>query len=188
MRKAVLLVLLLFLVPVSSLFAVDFPHRCDSDYFTIYYQDGVDPLNIAYQIRIGGSFYIYKDADKSIVAGEAPEDVLTENMDNLFNEVSDVLDIHLYSYHGEIKICLSKEELQKAFSELFNKELKAESFYYHEQNTIYITAEGLRAGILAHEMAHAIICHYFVVLPPAKVQEVLAGYAEFAINKKVENK
>ena len=145
-------------------------------------------MNIAYQIQIGGTFYLYKDADKAIVAGGTPEDVLTENMDNLFNEVSDVLDIHLYSYHGEIKICLNKEELQKAFSELFNKELKAGSFYYHDQNVIYISTDGLRAGILAHEMAHAVISHYFVVLPPAKVQEVLAGYVEFAINKKVENK
>jgi len=189
MRKTVLLVVLVFLTPAFNLYAVDFPNRCDSDYFTIYYQDGVDPLNIAYQIQIGGTFYVYKDAGKAIVAGGTPEDVLTENIDNLFNEVSDILDMHLYSYHGEIKIFLNKEELQKAFSELFNnKKLESKSFYHREQNTIYAAIEGLRADILAHEMAYAITSHYFVVLPPVKVQEVLAGYVEFVINKKVENK
>ncbi|MDP8234607.1 MAG: hypothetical protein P9M06_07435 [Candidatus Saelkia tenebricola] len=189
MRKITLLVLpLFFLTPLCRAYPMDFPHRCDSDYFTIYYQDGVDPLGIAYDIQIGGVFYLYQDANKSIVPGGDPEDILAENVDDLFTEVSDILDIHLYSYHGDIKICSNKEELEKVFSERFDQELETESFYHNEENTIYITKEGLKPGILAHEMAQVIVSHYFVILPPAKVQEVLSEYVEVNLNKKLQIK
>ena len=38
---------------------------------------------------------------------------------------------------------------------------------------------------IAHEIAHAIINHYFVVPPSVKMQEILSGYVEYSLNKKV---
>jgi len=177
-------ILLFIFVLASSVYAQDFALVCDGDYFTIHCQEGVDPLNIAYKIKAGPNFYIYKDSDKKIFRGGSPGDILAENIDALFEEVSDLLDMHLYSYHGDIKIFLTKDNLGKVFSKLLGEELKSESFYYHNENAIYISAESLKPGILAHEIAHAIISHYFVVLPPVKVQEVLSGYVEYNINKK----
>lgn len=184
MRKTTILLSLFFLTLPRYLYAIDFPHRCESKHFTIYYQQGVDPLDAAYKVNIGGSIYFYKNRSKTVSPDSEPKEILTQNIDILFNEVSDLLDMHLYTYRGSIKICLNKEELKKTFYEIFNRELKFESFYYHTENAIYISLESLRPGILAHEIAHAIINHYFVVMPPMRVQEVLAGYVEYTINKK----
>jgi hypothetical protein len=54
-----------------------------------------------------------------------------------------------------------------------------------EGNTIYVSLKDVSLGMLAHEVAHAIISSYFVVAPPEKVQEVLAGYVEYSIRKKL---
>ncbi|MDP8216639.1 MAG: hypothetical protein P9L98_04920 [Candidatus Kaelpia imicola] len=178
-------ILLFILILIPSVYAQDFALVCNGDYFTIHCHEGVDPLDIAYKIKVGPNFYIYKDSDKQIFRGGSPSDILAENIDALFEETSDLLDMHLYSYHGDIKIFLTKDELKRVFFELLGGELKSESFYYHDENTVYISAESLRAGMLAHEIAHAIISHYFVVLPPVKVQEVLSGYVEYNINKKL---
>lgn len=180
--------LVLFSSLTSISYAFDFSNRVESEHFTVYYQNGVDPLDIAYKINIGNPLYLYKDESKVIVRGNEPKQLMVQNIDILFKEVCNILDMHLYSYHGDIKIYQSKEELKKTFSEMFGGELKSESFYCYEENTIYISTQGINPGILGHEMAHAIINHYFVVMPPMKVQEVLAGYVEYSINKKLRKK
>ena len=40
----------------------------------------------------------------------------------------------------------------------------------------FIVESQLNENILVHEMAHCIIDHYFVILPPRKIQEMLAVY------------
>jgi len=36
---------------------------------------------------------------------------------------------------------------------------------------------------LGHEIGHAVISNYFVVQPPIRIQEVLAGYVEYQLRK-----
>jgi hypothetical protein len=38
--------------------------------------------------------------------------------------------------------------------------------------------------MLGHEIAHAIISSFFIVPPPEKIQEVLAGYVDYSLLKK----
>lgn len=160
--------------------AGDFNRKCEGKYFTIYYQQGVDLLEVVQRIDISPSQYLIFDSNSSEVD---PRINLTKTIDALFLEVCDILDMHLYSFQGNIKICRDFNELKKIFYGYFNQELKAASFYVHEFNTINIDMLSLNAGILGHEIAHAIICHYFVVLPPMKIQEVLAGYVEYQLRK-----
>lgn len=186
-KKGLSLTIFLFIFLISSdLFASEFSHKNDTEYFSVYMQDGVDSLDVAYKIDIGTNVYLSREECKaSLSLGDNPDEIFIQNVDALFNEVSGILDMHIYSYHGTIKVCPNKEELERVFYDIFKYELKAESFYHHMENTIYINAENLKPGILAHEMAHAIITHYFVVVPPVKAQEVLSGYVEYNINKKV---
>ncbi|MDD5613927.1 MAG: hypothetical protein PHQ54_02505 [Candidatus Omnitrophica bacterium] len=177
-------IILSALILSSSAYAQDFPVVCRGKYFNTYCQQGIDPLNVAYKIKASPQFYVHEDSSVKIFRGGSPKEVLAENIDAVFKEVSEILDMHLYSFHGDIKIFSTKDGLKKAFLDIANTELKSDSFYHYEQNTIYISEQDLRVGILAHEIAHAIISRYFVVPPPAKVQEVLSGYVEYNINKK----
>ncbi len=55
---------------------------------------------------------------------------------------------------------------------------KADSFYNKKTNTVHISAKKCDEYILAHEIAHVVISHYFVVQAPISAQEVLAIYCD----------
>jgi hypothetical protein len=111
------------------------------------------------------------------------EGVLSKTLDALFLEVSDILDIHMYSFHADIKLLPDQESVSSQFKKFFKQEFSERSFYLSETNTIYISFADLTLGMLGHEIAHAIISRYFVVPPPAKIQEVLSGYVEYTLRK-----
>jgi hypothetical protein len=52
-----------------------------------------------------------------------------------------------------------------------------EGLFLSRENDIFLSLEDLREGILAHEMAHFILCQY-IPLPPRDVQERWARYVE----------
>ena len=54
----------------------------------------------------------------------------------------------------------------------------APAYYNHRKKTLYISAKKIDEFILAHEMAHVIICNYFLIEPPAQAQEILAIYCD----------
>lgn len=183
-RNIIFIILIIAFFAFSSLsFAQDigsFNKKCEAKYFTVYYQPDVDLLSITQKIDINPSQYLILDSNSNEAS---PQMILTKTLDALFLEVCDILDMHLYRFHGNIKICRNSDELKKLFYSYFNQELKAPSFYIYNSNTIYLSADNLNSWVLGHEIAHAIISHYFVVLPPMKIQEILAGYVEYQMRK-----
>ncbi len=50
--------------------------------------------------------------------------------------------------------------------------------YSHRTRSITVAVDRVTDGVLAHEMAHAVINAYFPVPPPEKAQEILAQYVD----------
>ncbi|MCX5657776.1 MAG: hypothetical protein NTZ48_06090 [Candidatus Omnitrophica bacterium] len=180
-HKSFLFFFILFIASTPFAFAEDgnLKKAGDGTYFTVYCQAGIDPIDIATSVDISSSYLLSNNNPNS---GEYQ--ILPRILDAIFLEASDILDIHIYSFKGNIKFYRSLNELKSVYLKLFNGELKAPSFYVYDTNTVYISTENIRLGILGHEIAHAIIGNYFVVLPPTKIQEVLSGYVEYQLNKK----
>jgi len=157
--------------------------KIQGKYFQILYEPGVDVLSLLEQLNIGPADRIL--AGKTAESESSPEQALAEMLDTLFIRVSDTLDMRLYnSFEGVIKICESNAKLHQIFYGLFSNNLNSNyPFYMHSNNTIYISAENFSSTLLGHEIAHAVISHYFVVLPSIKIQEVLAGYVEYQLRK-----
>lgn len=65
----------------------------------------------------------------------------------------------------------------------YNIDFSGRSMYQSEKGIIYVSLTDMTAGMLGYEIAHAIISHYFVVPPPARVQDVLCGYVEYSLQK-----
>ena len=61
---------------------------------------------------------------------------------------------------------------------LIGKNRRIRSWYIFKQNAIYINAADVHEGILAHELAHAIIDHYLTIRPPRATAEILARYVD----------
>lgn len=154
--------------------------------FTVYYSPQVDISALAKKLRISFSDRVLAGSEPKLSdSGVQPE--LVEALDTLFLGVCNILDMNLYSFQGIIKICRDEGQLNEIYTNLFGSSLgNRVSFYTSELNTIYITGEHFQREVLGHEMAHAIMSRYFVVQPPVKASEVLAGYVEYQLRKTEE--
>ena len=144
---------------------------------TVFYSDEVDLGAVNRRINLRFSdFYsprTYREkVDFSI------KDILSEKFDAIFSKVQDILDMYPSKIHVAINIYKTQEELDAVYEGIFNEPNTAISFYVYKTNTIYTVEDIVTENILAHEMAHCIIDHYFVILPPRKIQEMLAVYAD----------
>ena len=62
--------------------------------------------------------------------------------------------------------------------EIFNQDNRFIAYYVFKINTLFTSEEKISANVLAHEIAHCVIDHYFSVIPPTKVAEMIAQYAD----------
>lgn len=146
--------------------------------FDVYSEGGADAYSVLSKIDF--NYLVYSG---SVSGNENAADILAKTIDGLYQEVSDILDIHIYSYKGVIQVYPDKQSIADLFKNSYGIDFFERSVYYFEKDVIYISLADMTVGILGHEMAHAIISHFFVVPPPAKIQEVLCGYVEYSLRK-----
>ncbi|MBL7131539.1 MAG: hypothetical protein ISS45_09095 [Candidatus Omnitrophica bacterium] len=172
-------VFFLFILSSQNIFALELK----SKYFEVHIHKDIDSYKLLRKLNI--NYFLHLDMT-ALKASPNLESMLRDTLDAIYLEVSDILDMHMYSFRVYLEILPNKNYLSKILQEHSRKEINISSFYFYEKNTIYISAEDLRVGMLGHEVAHAIISHYFVVPPPAKVQEILSGYVEYSLNKSTD--
>jgi hypothetical protein len=148
-----------------------------SRFCTVFYENEVDLGVVNKRINLEFSdFYSSRNYNES--PGISLEDMIAEKFDSIFNKAEEILDMHPARIHVAINIYKRQEGLNKAYEEFFKEPNTAVSFYIYKTNTIYTMESAINANILSHEMAHCIIDHYFVILPPTKIQEMLAAYVD----------
>jgi len=154
-----------------------------SRYFNIDIADGIDKVSLLrklhaeYFLRLDTVFF-----NTSINDSNASQ-LIGKTLDGIYAQASDILDIHMYDLTVGLKILPDTESISKELTPYFNKKINVPSFYYFDENTIYIAYSDVTLGMLSHEVAHAIVSHYFVVPPPARLQEILTGYVEYTMRK-----
>lgn len=178
--KIVLIVVYICLF-FSSAYAIDdgfgAQKKIQSQHFIVSYAPGIDTYSLLEKLNISST-------DSMLSEGPSVRgDSLATALDTLYNIVMQALDMNLYSLQGNLKICSDRNHLNNVYESIFNRKLKASSFYINEYNTIYISADDFTKEILGHEIAHLLIAHYFVVAPPQKVAEILSGYVEYQLRK-----
>lgn len=104
-------------------------------------------------------------------------------VDQLFQRVQAVLDMPKHDMKFQIRLYRDQNDLSAVFEEITSRHTQVPAFYWKETNAIYLNLETISAGILAHEMAHAVIAHYFIISPPEKISEVLCQYVEREVSK-----
>lgn len=157
----------------------------EGKYFTVYYSAQLDPVELAQKLNVSTADRILTSGSTEKWGSDAQyeRESLAGMLDTFFEQVSDVLDMHIYSFKGNIKVCRDYTHLKSIYEELFGKELSSFALFVGDLNTIYISPEHFERNVLGHEIAHAIISRYFAVPPPVKISEVLAGYVEYQLRK-----
>ncbi len=107
-----------------------------------------------------------------------PAASIPKKMDALYARVAEILDMRRGMKKVNIEIYAGKKELHKAYTRIVGGVCRVRAWYLFSRNTIHINADDVHEGMLAHEMAHAIIDHYFSVRPPRASAEILARYVD----------
>ena len=144
---------------------------------TIHCHPDVDIRKVNNKIEI--RFYDINCGRFSAGAGSAEEE-LAEKFNCLFQKVQKILDMYPRRINLTIKIYKNQSQLNDAYMEAFGERNARDfiSFYIHKFAAIYTTETAIRQGVIAHEIGHAITDHYFLILPPEKIKELLSQYVE----------
>jgi hypothetical protein len=116
------------------------------------------------------SFSVSKPADI--------EASLQQKVDAVFERVQQILDMRSRMNKIRINVYSDKEALGRAYIRLTGNILNTRAWYVYEANAVYLNAKDVHEGILAHELAHAIIDNYFAVRPPRATAEILSRYVD----------
>ena len=107
-----------------------------------------------------------------------PVHSVTQKLDGIFEKVQKILDMRGKIKKVIIKVYPNKEQLNEAYFAIYGKKRHFRAWYVFESNTVYINNDDVHEGIIAHEMAHSIIDHYFSVRPPKATAEILSRYVD----------
>ena len=124
----------------------------------------------------------------SETASQELEGKIRKKIDALYERVQEILDM-LKKSEKKIAIQLypDKKRLAQAYKKIFGAELNVRAWYLYEINTIFINIDDIDEGMLAHEMAHAIIDNYLTTRAPRAAAEILAVYVDTHLFKKTKN-
>lgn len=151
-------------------------------YSTIFCHPDVDinRLNSKIQVR----FYDI-DWGRFSAKNKTVEAQVIEKVDRIFRKVQKILDMYPRKMHFNIKIFKTQAQLDKEYAKIFGfKSTKRTiSFYVHKYTTIFTSEQMISEGVIAHEMGHAVVDHYFLILPPENVQELLSQYVELHLEE-----
>ncbi|MBN1353599.1 MAG: hypothetical protein JW994_02875 [Candidatus Omnitrophica bacterium] len=151
-------------------------HTIKSNNFTVYLRPTTNLASIEKKLRRRGGFYI----------GDYPEPrhengidgKIGYRMDVLFKRAKDILSMYPRINDIKVKVFSNRRELIDEYQRIFGTRENLISFYVYKFNTIYTTEDDISDSVVAHEMGHAIVDHYFAVRPPEKIRELLAQYVD----------
>ncbi len=144
-------------------------------YCTVLYPLKMELKTMSRKISDG---FIYDIEYKRVSKTLPPEIRLSSKLDMLFERVEEILDMYPMGIHVKVKVYSFRREVMRVYEDIFKKRENVRAFYVYKYNTIYTSLQDISESVLAHEMAHCVIDHYFVILPPRKVQEILAMYVD----------
>ena len=123
---------------------------------------------------------------RQLFADKTPDSLhgeISEKTDNLYERVQEILDMRKKSPKVFINLYPNRKELDQAYYHLYQSKNNIRAWYVFDHNTIYVNVEDVHEGMLAHEMAHAIIDHFLLVRPPSASAEILARYVDAHIHE-----
>jgi len=164
----------------TAAFAEEGTHN--SRFASIHYQEPSLLENLARKIQPGA---LTLSLNRIFMGGTkpSPQAKAGRYVDQLFQRVQVILEMPKPELKVHVRLYRSQDELSEAFSAITGRPTRVPAFYWRETDTIYLQLERISPGILAHEMAHAVIAHYFIVSPPEKIAELLCQYVDREVSK-----
>lgn len=106
------------------------------------------------------------------------EDRLKARIEIILLRVEDILGMDPKNLHVKIRIFKTRHEMNDAYAWMFDQQANFKSFYMHYFRSIYTNEQDFLDSVMAHELGHAVIDHYFSLPPPSRMAELMATYVD----------
>lgn len=106
------------------------------------------------------------------------EDEVLAKLDAVMEKVEVTLDMFPPNLHITVILLPSADDVSEIFKRKYGKKVNHIAYYSLSEDTIYVSVEDSRLEVIAHEMGHAIVDHYFTERPPYTIHELMAQFAE----------
>lgn len=151
--------------------------RLETQYTTVRYQNLESLLQFEKQVKFGLSEWrlapSFSDKKIALRAG-----LISQKIDGIFQRVQTILGMHKKMDKVTINVYPNRRLLEASYKEMFPGECHIPAWYVHASGTVYLSAEDINAGMLAHELAHAVIDSYLLLRPPPASAEILARHVD----------
>jgi hypothetical protein len=142
-------------------------------YVTITYNNEDNLRRFNKGIYLGSLSYLLWNR-KSITA----EDDIKNKLDAIVERVESVLEMYPKEVKFTIALLPSEDAVHGVYKTRYGKSSDYISFYSSKDKIIFVSVKDIDLGILAHEIAHAIIDSYYGISTPSRIHEILAEYVE----------
>ena len=180
---------LLMGILVAALFLAVLPARLhaedlkaiETESYTVYYEPEVNLKRVYEKLR-RRRIYIRDRADRRSLV--SIEEKIIHRLDLILQRVKETLEMNPAKAVFSIKIFKDEDDMYDNYTRITRKRDKVKSFYHHESGTTFVSEKDISDSSMAHEFAHVLVRHYFVIKPPSKVSEMMAIYVDTHLDEK----
>ncbi len=165
---------ILFLFFPSAIMAKEVKSR----YATLIYSSQKLLTDFNEAIELGRKLNQYARKTNIVTA----EDEVLAKIDTIIEKAETILEMFPDRLLIKIVLLGQSADVARVYKEKYGKNVNYVAFYSLSEDTIYISVDDARLVVLAHELGHAIVDHYFKVRPPYNVHELMAQFVEKHIN------
>ncbi len=171
MNKSLLSIsIILLLLSPHHLYA----NEARSRYVTLRYSNKKLLNDFNYQIRLGRKLsYIARRRNVITVADE-----VLAKLDTIIEKSEVVLDMFPDNMHITVVLLATSRDVSRVFKIKYGRKVNHIAYYSLSEDTIYISVNDARLRVIAHEVGHAIVDHFFKVRPPYNIHELMAQFTE----------
>jgi hypothetical protein len=145
-----------------------------SRYVTLKYGDKELLHDFNDQLILGRKLSYYL-ANKTIIT---VEDEVLAKLDTIIEKAETVLEMFPDKLNITVVLLPSKKEVGAMYFAKYGKEANHIAYYSLQEDTVYISVDDAKLRVIAHEIGHAIVDHYFQVRPPYTIHELMAQFTE----------
>lgn len=161
-----------------SIHASDSHAQASSRYVTLKYSSNDVLREFNSQLILGRKLRYYVQKKQAVTL----EDEVLAKLDVIIEKAETVLDMFPDNLHITVVVLPTRREVSQQYQKKYGKKANHIAYYSLKDDTIYISADDTRLRVIAHEIGHAIVDHFFKVRPPYNVHELMAQFTEKHIN------
>ena len=173
MKYALTIVFLIFQLAIDCQAA-----ELSSDNFRLTYASDNVLEDFHDNVVFGKSFFLFGGKSSLTL-----EEQVQNKISSIISKVKTILEMFPDEMFFNVVLFKSEKKVQAVYRKEYGIDVNYIAFYSPMSDSIYISTDNVTLRVFAHEMAHAVICHYFDKQPAVKIHELMAQFVEAHIEE-----